>query len=146
MVFTENRLWNPQNAEKCFKHAPTAHCLLAPMLKIQVSTLGGSRGQPEPPFLWQGGPVVRHDQLHGPQCSTSLTLQDRAVQSCFCLMTPPTKAVSLMRTHALEAVWNMQEPYFFLACPKVSPTAGWFGDYVYQTASWGTYPAITLNV
>lgn len=92
------------------------------------------RREPELPLPWQGGSGVRHSLLHGSQHNTSPALQGRPGQGVFCLMTPPTKAISLMRTCALEAVGLCKSTTFSSPCPKASPIMGWFWDYVYQTA------------
>lgn len=49
-------------------------------------------------------------------------------------MTPPTKAISLRRTCALEVAGLCKSTTFSSPCPKTSPIMGWFWDYVYQTA------------
>lgn len=66
------------------------------------------------------------------QCLTSTAGQTSA--SCLLLKTSPTKAISLMRTCALEAVGLCKSTTFSSPCPKASPIMGWFWDYVYQTA------------
>lgn len=45
-------------------------------------------------------------------------MQGRPVQGIFCLMTPPKKAISLMRTCALEAVGLCKSTVFPLLAQK----------------------------
>lgn len=100
----------------------------------QHSKFQRAQREPELPFTWQGGSGVKHGSLHGSQCNASQALQGRLVQGVFCLKTPPTKAISLMRTCALEAVGLRKNTTFSSPCPNASPITCWFWDYVHQTA------------